>query len=144
MSKSVIVASAVALLVGVGVGASTGPEPEIVTKTVAGPTIEVVKEVPGPTKTVEKIVEKKVAPEACMKAITTARAIAGTQVEFIEASGGYPPLVAQAFEAGLTNNSSMSTEVVNSMRKINERMNAATAKVGPQVETFNAAASDCE
>lgn len=142
MNKTAIFASLAALIVGMGVGA-TG-EPEVITKTVTGPTVEVIKEVSVPVeaKTVE--ITTNVIPDGCTDAIAAARKVAGITSGFVDAVGKYPPLVAQAYEAGATNNSAQADRVISTMGEIKDEIDSATGKMAPTVASFNTAAADCK
>ncbi len=156
MKKSTIAVPIVALLVGVGIGSSSGTETEPASKegatTAKGaePKHEervVIKEVPSETiveKVVEKRIEVKVVPQACLDAIDAARDVARGVVMFTEAAGIYPPLVGRAFQAGVLSDAGEAEEVVDAMQEANAGMDEAAEYTAPVVAAFNKAAGGCK
>lgn len=144
MNVKSIILPTVALVAGLGIGATT-LEPEVQTKTKE---VEVIKEVevPGPveTKVETKEVTKEVIPQACKDAIQTAREVAANVAFFAETASEYPPLVGRAFEAGLNQDSGEAQSVISKMEELNDDLGKAADTAGPQADAFNKAAEGCK
>lgn len=140
--KWTVVVGSTALLAGscglVAGGAAEVPESEV-------RTVEKRVEVPGPTEVKTETVTKEVevVPQSCLEAINKAEEIASINADFAGTSSKFPPMVAEAYEAGIFGDNRLAQDIIDRLNKYEQDMNMQIDRMTPKVVAFNASKGEC-
>lgn len=88
------------------------------------------------TKTVTETVEVAAVPQACLDALDEAEQISGIAAEFADTASTFPPLVGDAFEAGINMDNVAAQRIIDQMDASNQEMDDQNSRMRPLVDAF--------
>lgn len=147
--STILAASALTLGLGLGYLAADG-QPDVQTQTVTKevPVVHTKEvEVPGPvrwrTRTVQQTKVHKVysTPSSCLSAINAAEEIRRQSGTFAKTAAQYPPLVAEAYKAGVLQDAGAAHDIAARMRGLTGRIR--NLSLDEAYEVFEVASSSC-